>query len=252
MPGSTTSDCREIVAADGGLYLNYDDALFFKGKDSPPVLLVKDTTNETGYFCSQLSKMRGRVYAFVQRQLFELAAGKMHLLIDSIPAWHFFNYTIDSGNICWINISGKGLYKYELLPQRSELISIYKYDSHTAGFPFIDNQLNLWITSYEGLIKVLLKIFEDITPPKKTASAVSQEGNNLTFSVEDNGIERAHSIELKKQSATELYSSKGIDITEKRLINFNKSKEPPVIYNDLRDNIGNTTGTHVIIIIKRQ
>ena len=75
------------------------------------------------------------------------------------------------GNICWVNIASKGLYKYQLLPQSSKIISIYQYDSHTAGVPFIDNQQNLWICSYEGLIKAVPKIFEDITPAKKAGAA---------------------------------------------------------------------------------
>ena len=169
LPGYKKSKCLGIVAADNGLYLNYGDALFYKKNNAPPVLLAKDTSgNRTGFFCSQLSGILGRVYAGIHNQLFELAGGKMRLLIDSIPVppHHFFNFTIDTGNICWINIAGRGLYKYHLLlPQNRQTVSLYEYDSNTAGYPFVDNQRNLWITSYLGLIKVMPKIFEEITPP---------------------------------------------------------------------------------------
>ena len=97
LPEYKGGECSEIVFADSGLYMNYENAPIFKKKDSPPVLLAKDTTDRTEFFCSQLMKIRGKVYAAIHNQLFELIHGKMHLLIDSIPAQHFFNYTIDTG-----------------------------------------------------------------------------------------------------------------------------------------------------------
>ena len=167
----TASKCLGIVAAHDGLYLNYEDAVFFKKTGGAITLLTKDSSGQTNYFCAQLSEIRGSIYAAIHNRLFELAAGKMHLLIDSLPVTHFFNFTVDTGNTCWITIAGKGLFKYHLQPGGSHRISFYEYDANTAGYPFTDNQQNLWITSYVGLIKVMPRIFENITPPVQRGAA---------------------------------------------------------------------------------
>ena len=171
LPEYKESECVEIAEANDGTYYNYEDALLYKKKNLPAVLLAKDSTDKAEYFCGQLRKIGNKTYAAIHNQLFELSEGKMHLLIDSIPVTRFFNFTIDTGNVCWVNIAGKGLYKYRMLPGNKKTISVYEYDSNTNGYPFIDNQRNLWITSYTGLIKVIPKIFEDVTPPAKTGVA---------------------------------------------------------------------------------
>ncbi|MEO5682116.1 MAG: histidine kinase [Chitinophagaceae bacterium] len=155
--------CLGIAAAPDGLYLNYEDGVYFKKNNGALDLLIKDTSEKNGFFCAQLSQMNGHIYAAIHSQFFELSAGKMRLLIDSLPVTHFFNFTVDAGNICWITIAGKGLYRYQLQPGQRQAVSFYKYDASTAGVPFTDNQQNLWITSYVGLIKVMPKIFEAVT-----------------------------------------------------------------------------------------
>ena len=104
--------------------------------------------------------------------------------------------------------------------------------------PFVENALWHGLSRKEG--------------EKKLKISVSQKGDYMVCVVEDNGIGRSKATELKKETAREIYSSRGIDITIKRLIEFNKSKESPVLYTDLFDDDGNAAGTQVNIYIKKQ
>ncbi len=217
----SASKCLEIVAADDGLYLNYEDAVFFKKNDGTLMLLTRNSSGQTQYFCAQLSKIRGTVYAAIHNQLFKLAAGKMHLLIDSLPVVQFFNFTVDTGNICWITIAGKGLYKYRLQPAGNHSVSFYEYDANTAGYPFTDNQQNLWITSYVGLIKVMPGIFVDITPPvqrgaTKRPNVIPARDNEVIVS--DAGglhlLKKGQVVSIKKPVSYKDESSYRSDVVE--------------------------------------
>jgi hypothetical protein len=104
--------------------------------------------------------------------------------------------------------------------------------------PFVENALWHGLSRKEGL--------------KKLEVLVSQTEEFLVCTIKDNGIGRAKAATLKKSSATEMYASRGIDITIKRLAEFNKTKDSPAVYNDLFDSEGNPTGTEVNVYIKRQ
>jgi len=103
--------------------------------------------------------------------------------------------------------------------------------------PFVENAL------WHGLSKK--------PGDKMLTISVSQTDNHLICAVEDNGIGRANSAVVKKQTSNNLYSSKGVAITVRRLMGFNRSNEMPVVYQDLQDSQGNAGGTRVIISIKR-
>ena len=219
--GYTGSKCLGIVAAADGLYLNYEDAVFFKKNDGALTQLAKDSSDKATYFCAQLSAIHGTVYAAIHNQLFELAAGKMHLLIDSLPVTHFFNFTIDTGNTCWITISGKGLYKYHLQQDGAHSVSFYEYDANTAGYPFTDNQQNLWITSYVGLIKVMPGIFEDVTPPAQKGATkrpnVIPAGDNEVIVSDAGGLhllKKGQLISIGKPASYKDQSSYRNDVVE--------------------------------------
>jgi len=105
--------------------------------------------------------------------------------------------------------------------------------------PFVENALWHGLSRKEG--------------EKRLKISVSQKEDYLVCIVEDNGIGRQRAAEFKKKSAREIYSSRGIDITIKRLTEFNKDKNhPPVLYKDLTDDAGNAMGTQVSIYIKKQ
>ena len=103
--------------------------------------------------------------------------------------------------------------------------------------PFVENALWHGLSRKQG--------------DKLLTIAVSQTVSTLIIAVEDNGIGRASAAVLKKQSSTDLYPSKGIDITAKRLRAFNRNNAQPVEYCDLVDSLGNSIGTRVTVTINR-
>lgn len=104
--------------------------------------------------------------------------------------------------------------------------------------PFVENALWHGLSRKEGI--KILDVF------------VSQTEEFLVCTIKDNGIGRAKAATFKKTSATEMYASRGIDITIKRLVEFNRTKDSPAVYNDLFDSEGNPAGTEVNVYIKRQ
>jgi len=145
----------------------------------------------------------------------------LQVIIDDIPISRFFDYAIDTSGICWINIEDKGLYKYQLGGGNRKFISLSEYDSNTAGIPYIDKHGNLWITSYEGLIKVLPKIFEVLTPPKVQGAAkrlivIPGVANEILFS-DASGLNvlRNNKVEhLERPFSYPNNTSYGIDVVE--------------------------------------
>jgi len=86
---------------------------------------------------------------------------------------------------------------------------------------------------------------------KKLDVSVAQNQDYLVFVINDNGIGRSKAAAFKKESSSEIYASRGIEITIKRLIEFNRSKNSPVEYHDLFDSNEDAAGTQVSIYIKK-
>jgi LytS/YehU family sensor histidine kinase len=78
------------------------------------------------------------------------------------------------------------------------------------------------------------------------------ENDRLEVVIEDNGIGRARSAELKMKKGTSHKQSMGIQITENRIKMINKlyDAEASVVINDLFDKKNNAAGTRVILKIK--
>ena len=213
--------CLEMVSADNGFYMNFEDELIFKREGSGIISLLKDTTDGSEKFCNGIVKKNGKVFAGVQNKLYEITNGQLQVIIDGIPISRFFDYAIDTSGVCWINIENKGLYKYQLRGGHRKFVSLSEYDSNTAGIPYIDKHGNLWITSYEGLIKVLPKIFEELTPPKVPGAAkrlivIPGVGNEILFS-DASGLNvlRNNKVEhLERPSSYPNNTSYGIDVVE--------------------------------------
>lgn len=87
---------------------------------------------------------------------------------------------------------------------------------------------------------------------KEIMITVSVKDNWLLCDITDNGIGRAKANELKSNSAA-VHQSKGIDITRKRLIDYNEDDViSPIEFFDLYDDDKNPCGTHVTVRIKRK
>ena len=104
--------------------------------------------------------------------------------------------------------------------------------------PFIENALWHGLSNREGR--------------KKVAIHVSIKDQWLLCDITDNGIGRAKAKELKEKSTT-IHLSKAIDITRKRLIDFNDTAFfTPIEFTDLFDMENNPCGTKVTVRIKRK
>lgn len=104
--------------------------------------------------------------------------------------------------------------------------------------PFVENALWHGLSRKEGekRIQVTVRLHEDW----------------LICEVSDNGIGREQAREAKKNSIA-ISQSKGIDITRRRLLDFNDDNAvSPIEFFDLQDVAGNPLGTRVVIHIKRK
>jgi len=87
---------------------------------------------------------------------------------------------------------------------------------------------------------------------KHVKIAVELNHDWLICEITDNGIGRKKAGEWNSNS-TSIHQSKGIDITQKRLIDYNENDSIiPIEFFDLYDNGGKSTGTRVIVRIKRK
>ena len=103
--------------------------------------------------------------------------------------------------------------------------------------PFVENALWHGLSNKEG--------------EKRIGIRVIIRHHWLQAVIEDNGIGRIKAGELKRQKH-QVAKSKGIDITEKRLTEFNKAPGiHPVEIIDLYDHFNQAAGTKVIVKIKR-
>ena len=104
--------------------------------------------------------------------------------------------------------------------------------------PFVENALWHGLSNKEGEKEIKIR--------------VSTMNEWLVCDITDNGIGRVKAEELKKNSRL-IHQSKAIDITRKRLIDFNEDDLfPPIEFFDLYDDKKNSIGTSVTVRIKRK
>jgi len=104
--------------------------------------------------------------------------------------------------------------------------------------PFVENALWHGLSRKEG--------------EKEIKISIIAKGDWLIFDITDNGIGRLKVQELKNNSIL-LHESKAIDITRRRLLDFNENDLTlPIEFVDLYDSENKATGTKVIVRIKRK
>jgi ligand-binding sensor domain-containing protein len=104
--------------------------------------------------------------------------------------------------------------------------------------PFVENALWHGLSNKEGEKEIKIR--------------VSTMNEWLVCEITDNGIGRVKAAELKSNSGL-LHQSKAIDITRKRLIDFNEDDLfSPIEFFDLYDDKKNSIGTSVTVRIKRK
>lgn len=104
--------------------------------------------------------------------------------------------------------------------------------------PFVENALWHGLSRKEGEKEIII--------------TVGLNADWLICDITDNGIGREKASELKN-SPSAIHQSRGLDITRKRLIDFNDDElVAPIEFFDLYDDEKNPTGTRVTIRIKRK
>ncbi|HEY5367687.1 MAG TPA: hypothetical protein VIJ75_01745 [Hanamia sp.] len=104
--------------------------------------------------------------------------------------------------------------------------------------PFVENALWHGLNRKEGEKEIII--------------SVSIKEDWLICNITDNGIGREKAMELKSLSLLS-HQSKAIEITRKRLIDFNEDNSvSPIEFIDLYDSENNACGTHVTLRIKRK
>jgi hypothetical protein len=104
--------------------------------------------------------------------------------------------------------------------------------------PFVENALWHGLSRKEG--------------EKEIKITVSLNTAWLICDITDNGIGR-HKAEIWKSDSSVLHQSKGIEITRKRLVDFNDDETvTPIEFTDLYDEGKKPTGTQVTVRIKRK
>lgn len=104
--------------------------------------------------------------------------------------------------------------------------------------PFVENALWHGLSRKEGKKEIIIN--------------VSENNYWLICDISDNGIGRAKAMEYKNNSAI-LHESKALDITMKRLTDFNNDTSvPPIEFFDLYDGEKKPSGTRVVVRIKRK
>ena len=104
--------------------------------------------------------------------------------------------------------------------------------------PFVENALWHGLSRKEGLKEIIISF--------------NRKEDWLICNITDNGLGRQKALELKSNSLIS-HQSKAIEITRKRLIDFNDTAlVSPIEFSDLHDANNNPCGTQVTVRIKRK
>ncbi len=194
------TDIQEIIPAANGIYLNYGNQLLVENKDSLLTVAKSRQNSDSKYFLN-LAEFNSRVFINTKACLYEVVLDKLDLLIDNIPA-HRFWYYVDKNNNYWLLIENKGLYRYQLFPEKKEKISFVYNIPNAVGNPFVDSHGNLWVTSYNGgLLRFQVKNFREIyINPKKTLKSlyISSVANNQLLIFGADGIKFYYNGQIKR------------------------------------------------------
>jgi len=163
-PGSSSI---QFISTSDGIYVNYGDKLVLKKKDSSIVLGKNPRGSDYNYF-NTLLQINHRIFINTRNCLYEIVHRQLKVLIDSIPAHQYFTYYVDKDDNYWLLIENKGIYCYQSLPGKKKKISFVYKISNAIGFPFADKNHNLWLASYDGLLRIQPKIFSEVYWSQKT------------------------------------------------------------------------------------
>lgn len=193
----------------------------FNAINSIQALVANDRKMEGIHYIGSFSRLLRQVFENSEKNVIsldkELETVGLYIQLETLRLNMELNYSK--------NIRGDVVTEYEKIPP-------------LILQPFVENALWHGLSSKEGR--------------KEITIAVAVKDQWLLCDIIDNGIGRTKALELKEKSP-EIHLSKAIEITRKRLIDFNGDATlSPVEFTDLFDIQNNPSGTKVTIRIKRK
>ncbi|MGC4034363.1 MAG: two-component regulator propeller domain-containing protein [Chitinophagaceae bacterium] len=201
--------CKGIVSDSSGLYFNYGSSIVKKDKSSNWLTVAQaPVANDLSYFNS-VQNHDGKMYVSTANRLFSIEKNKLKLLVDDIPATEGYNYYIEDDR-CFVTVPGRGLYVYGL-----PAVTPLYFTGYRSNFLFTiyrDKHGNMWMTSYEGLLKIQPKTFTDyqkevFKEPLKEIRNIISLYNDLLISSSNSGFHILHDNVLKDIPAPSFYDN---------------------------------------------
>lgn len=186
--------CRQIFTTTEGLYFNYGNEIIFQSKDGKYKSLAQSPDKNDKTYFNHFTKVNNRIFLSSENRLYEVTSKTLLLLIDNIPTKGYFSYSVDKNYNCWVGIENKGIFFYQL--KEKEYKSVFHLPFTPWILPFVDRENTVWWGSYEGLLRLIPKLFENVLNVK-TDTAISQinnvvslNENELLLAVTDKGFFR--------------------------------------------------------------
>ncbi|MES1219399.1 MAG: histidine kinase [Bacteroidota bacterium] len=213
-PAYENKACKEILNTSSGLLFNYGNILV-KENNEGVSSIVSQSPDESDYqYFSSMQEHSGKIYVSVYDKLYRIESDTLKLVIDDIPVNQNFNYYVDNEERCFLTIEGKGLFVYQIsgtdsVVRQPSFNTFYK--SNRLFNIYCDKHKNLWMLSYEGLLKIQPKTFTDYQreifkePVKEIRNIVSLY-NDLLISSSASGFHVLHDYTLNKVPVPTFYS----------------------------------------------
>ena len=193
----------------------------FNAINSIQALVANDKKNEAIYYIGSFSRLLRQVFDNSENDLIsldkELETVGLYIQLETLRLNMELHYSK--------NIQDYVITEHEKIPPL--LLQ-----------PFVENALWHGLSFKEGRKEISISIYI--------------KDQWLLCNITDNGIGRAKALELKEKS-TVIHLSKGLEITRRRLIDFNGSSNvSPFVFTDLFDENDKPCGTTVTLHIRRK
>lgn len=190
----------------------------YNAMNSIQALVMNDQPEQAVRYIGKFAKLLRQVLNNSDKSLVpldsELSSLKLYIELESLRLHLNFDYCID------IN---------ENIVQENEMVPPLVLQ------PYVENALWHGLSNKEG--------------ERKLHITINTEGEFLICEIRDNGIGRTKAAEIKSKNVA-ANTSKGLDITQRRLSLMNDENAAPVTIEDLFEN-GIASGTKVVLKIKR-
>ena len=149
-PGFENKACRNIIEADGGIYVNYASDIFFKNKEDKWTHIA--SKNEYGSMFNVMSLQNKQIWVSTINNIFIIHNYQLvPVFKNGLESKIFFSYIVDSKKRLWI--AGKGFIKISKPGDWQHLNASINQNGY-CYFISEDSSRNVWIGTTDGLLKV--------------------------------------------------------------------------------------------------